>query len=319
MRSVLLVMLPCMAVVGAQAAHAHDGPRVWVGVEGSSIVTYSSDNDLDPATYQPSRLFTAAFESVGGFFSTEFPGFEVRRDGGGVAGGSVFGFGIAGPLLFFDSNAYRPVDEVFATPPQVALVLGSQFVITGGSSVDGFEFFEFGGAGDHSHLAFTYLGDGASPADGPDGVYALPLTLWSAGYSDSATFYVLLGKGVTPGGPLFDAAVDLARSTLVGGVPLPGDVDQDGDVDFDDLGLLLGAYDTAAEPRADFDTDGSVDFDDLGILLGNYGQGQPVPTVLPLELPPAADVTPIPESPATLFVALALAGLRRAQRQRRRA
>ncbi len=58
----------------------------------------------------------------------------------------------------------------------------------------------------------------------------------------------------------------------------PGDVDRDGDSDFDDLGLLLGAYATSPQPgtlaaQADFDLDGVIDFDDLGILLGVYGTG----------------------------------------------
>ncbi len=54
---------------------------------------------------------------------------------------------------------------------------------------------------------------------------------------------------------------------------IDGDVDRDWDVDFDDLGLLLGGYDDITEQRADFDYDDIVDFDDLGLLLGNYGFG----------------------------------------------
>ncbi len=55
---------------------------------------------------------------------------------------------------------------------------------------------------------------------------------------------------------------------------IDGDADVDGDVDFDDLGLLLGNYDQAGNwLGGDFDFTGLVDFDDLGLLLGNYGLG----------------------------------------------
>ncbi len=59
-----------------------------------------------------------------------------------------------------------------------------------------------------------------------------------------------------------------------------GDADSDGDVDFDDLGILLGNYDLGgfeAFTAGDSDGDGDVDFDDLGLLLGNYGFGVGAP------------------------------------------
>lgn len=57
---------------------------------------------------------------------------------------------------------------------------------------------------------------------------------------------------------------------------LPGDIDDDGDVDLSDLAALLAAYDTCQgdadyNPAADFDESGCVDLIDLGALLGNYG------------------------------------------------
>ncbi len=57
-----------------------------------------------------------------------------------------------------------------------------------------------------------------------------------------------------------------------------GDADFDNDVDFDDLGMLLGSY--GAPGDADWDRDGAVDFDDLGLLLGLYGFGAATPGVL---------------------------------------
>lgn len=61
-------------------------------------------------------------------------------------------------------------------------------------------------------------------------------------------------------------------------VPMPGDVDGDGDVDLSDLAGVLGAYgactgDPSYNPAADFDDSGCVDLSDLATLLGNYGYG----------------------------------------------
>jgi hypothetical protein len=51
----------------------------------------------------------------------------------------------------------------------------------------------------------------------------------------------------------------------------PGDVDGDGDVDFDDLLLLLGAWGPCeGDCPADFDGDGDVGFEDLLALLSNW-------------------------------------------------
>ncbi len=60
-------------------------------------------------------------------------------------------------------------------------------------------------------------------------------------------------------------------------VLFPGDVDDDGDVDPDDLYLFAGAYgtrlgDAAYNRAADFNEDGSIDPEDLYILAGNYGR-----------------------------------------------
>ncbi len=58
---------------------------------------------------------------------------------------------------------------------------------------------------------------------------------------------------------------------------IPGDVDGDGDVDYDDFIILAGAYGSSiGQPayvkEADFDDDGDVDYDDFIVLAGNYGK-----------------------------------------------
>ncbi len=52
--------------------------------------------------------------------------------------------------------------------------------------------------------------------------------------------------------------------------PIPGDIDNDGDVDIFDLSRLLADYGTS-DPDSDLDGSGEVDIFDLSLLLANYG------------------------------------------------
>ncbi|MBM4112595.1 MAG: hypothetical protein FJ253_04355 [Phycisphaerae bacterium] len=54
-------------------------------------------------------------------------------------------------------------------------------------------------------------------------------------------------------------------------VACPADFNDDGVVDGDDLGSLLGEWGACPGCDADFNDDGSVDGDDLGTLLGFWG------------------------------------------------
>ena len=56
---------------------------------------------------------------------------------------------------------------------------------------------------------------------------------------------------------------------------VPGDADQDGDVDIEDLSLLASNWDTCGKTWSDgdFTNDGCVDIEDLSLLASNWGFG----------------------------------------------
>ncbi len=101
--------------------------------------------------------------------------------------------------------------------------------------------------------------------------------------------------------------------TIVDDEFVTGDIDKDDDVDFDDLGALLGAYDSVVTPGtgADTNNDGTVDFDDLGLLLGNYGWVLPFPAELDGALLDAAPLESITVDAATMDAAPAALAPRR--------
>lgn len=275
-----LIVTATVMLCAEGIALAHDGARIWINNHNGAITTYRSDNDLSPTYYVPCRLFRTEFENFGGIYTTEFPGFEVVRDGAAVAGGTTFRFDIAGPSLYFDevAGAFVTTTEAFGPPepgpvPQIALSLSASVRVTSDGPVGGFDFFTYFATGDHSHLSFTLFGDGESASDGPAGIYAVPLTLSAPSLGTSDTFYLLIGKGVADEDPMFDTAYDIARSTLIG-VGVPGDMDCDGSVGLPDLPAFVDAVMAATDGNvnlagccnlitADMNTDGRIDGEDI--------------------------------------------------------
>ncbi|MBM4113052.1 MAG: VCBS repeat-containing protein, partial [Phycisphaerae bacterium] len=77
-----------------------------------------------------------------------------------------------------------------------------------------------------------------------------------------------------PENSVTEAAIDLVKVTgveCIGVDPCPADFNDDGMIDGDDLGTLLGSWGACPDCDADFNDDGVVDGDDLGTLLGNWG------------------------------------------------
>lgn len=230
-------VLACtLFAIAGSTAMAHEGPRIWLGNVNGVITTFHSDDDFGPSEYWPCRLFTTDMEPFFGIYTTEFPGYEVRQDGGDVTPNTTFGFNITEPALYFDeaSETFVTTGLEFGPPepgpiPQIAISLNSSIRQTGAGAVAGFNFFTFFSIGDHAHLAYTLLGNGATAGDGPSGVYAISMEITSPTLATSEPLYLLLGKDVEQGDPLFELAREIARETLIShGVP--GDMDCDGDV-----------------------------------------------------------------------------------------
>jgi hypothetical protein len=303
-------------------AFAHDGPRVWVTAQDGRIVTETSDDDFDPTTYSPAQVFTGELSQFFGTFTTQFPGYESPRDDSGAIGdGTWVGFKIAGPLLTPNANASRLVATTtrFAGElaiPQLAVTFpdapSSQQAAytryTSAGVVAGYDFTNT--ITEHSHLAYTFLGDGTSAtASGPDGVYVLPMVLTSPSLATSKWFFLTFKKGAT----------DLATQQAAGLAQTmadarPGDTNFDGAVDFTDLVTLAQNYGQPAGQwwaTGDFNFDGAVTFDDLVPLAQNYGQ----PASFAADWARAQSLVPEPASMLSLLVVMT--GTTRIRRQLR--
>ncbi|MGA1346702.1 MAG: dockerin type I domain-containing protein, partial [Ilumatobacteraceae bacterium] len=98
------------------------------------------------------------------------------------------------------------------------------------------------------------------------GLLAQAYEPWETGNADCN------GNGIPD---MRDIATGTSADADLDGIPddcgaCRADLDRDGAVDGNDLGILLGAWGTAA-PAADLDDNGIVNGDDLGILLGAWG------------------------------------------------
>jgi hypothetical protein len=268
-----IALAAAMTVAVVRVAGAHQGPRVWLDQSGGKVVTLTSDNDISPTVFTPSQVFAGSLAPLFGVFTTEFPGYEVRPIGSAVAGGTIFGFRLAGPLLTYDAGTdrLRPTSEVLPAPaPQMALSFDATARFTGPGPADGFDFFQHFGPGDHSHLAFTLLGDGTSPsAPAPDATYVVPLISTSGSLASSSWYFIVFDKNaITP---------QRERSAALAGAmaqALPGDANFDGTVNIADFSVVAANFNTTGKWWADgdFDFDASVGIGDFSALAANFNR-----------------------------------------------
>ncbi len=219
-----------LTVMLTSTAWAHDGPRVWVDQAGGRVVTLTSNNDLSPSVYTPSRLFEGQFgyDSFNGSL-TEFPGFEAPRGTEHhLANNTSFGFNITRPALFYDTTTqtFLTTQDLFGSSgvvPQIGLGLGFELFKTADGPVSGTNLLQFNATGDmsneaHSHFDIAELGNGNTVSPGPAGIYALALELTSPTLATSEEFFILFGTAgsqTAPGSPLFSEAKQVALQTLV--------------------------------------------------------------------------------------------------------
>jgi hypothetical protein len=314
----LVSLVACIAASIPVSALAHDGPRVWVSADDGQIVTKTSDDDFDPTTYMPAQVFTAELSPYFGTYTTQFPGYESPRDDSGAVGdGTWFGFKIAGPLLTpnADSTHLIATSQRFAAAaPQLAITFpdvppaqqAAYTRYTAAGVVAGYDFTNT--ITEHTHLAYTLLGDGTSAAAaGPDGVYVLPMVLTSPSLATSKWFFLTFKKGTTDAATLQAAALAHGMADV-----RPGDTNFDGSVDFADLVTLAQNY-NQNQPAGqwwatgDFNFDGAVGFDDLVPLAQNYGH----PASFAIDWTRAQSLVPEPASLSVLTASLAAASRRR--------
>ena len=295
-----------IVVAPAMAVRAHPGPRVWVNLQAQQVATWQGPYPPgDPASYSPGRVFSQPLIDDADVWSTDFPGFQ-RVPGGNVPAGTNFSYDIAGPLLFYEPAAsghgarFRIVARHFGavSSPQMAVTNELfQTKVTADGAVGGDLAFAYnGGDGDHNHLTYTLLADGATAGGGADGIYVLSLRLTSPGVTPSEPYFLLLGKNA-PTGQITDAAT-LAGNTLV----LPGDANGDGVVNFPDFQSLERSFGNtdAGWDQGDFNADGLVNYADFLVLQQNFGRrrdGSAAPAgVVP-------EVVQVPEPTAPVIVA----------------
>ncbi len=182
--------------------------------------------------------------------------------------------GIASPadIYYIDLDTPGTVPELFASALDLGLNpmdnVAALTVIRGSDTVVG----PFG-PGDRVILAL----DENSPSLPSLGVTAADLV--TIGFDLPPQVYARgseygLDANAQLSGLTFYPTDDIFASVLRHGIkngPVIGDLDDDGDVDQSDLGILLAAYGQSA--GGDIDGDGDTDQSDLGLLLSNYGFG----------------------------------------------
>jgi hypothetical protein len=128
--------------------------------------------------------------------------------------------------------------------------------------------------GDAYYHAWANFGDPAAATT--EGLLITTFEFEALAPSDGTELLVPAARGAHSVTAVLDDEVpglnivdDLGSVTVVIGGGVPGDLDGDGDVDLQDLAILLASY--GVNDGGDIDGDGDTDLNDLAILLAHYG------------------------------------------------
>jgi hypothetical protein len=139
---------------------------------------------------------------------------------------------------------------------------------------------------------------------GATGAYQVAAFVNPSG-SPTTQFFSGLDAG---GDPIAVAGLSVQAGTI--GVALPGDANLDGQVDVNDLTIVLANYNQTGMTwtQGEFTGDGTVDINDLTIVLAHYGQGLGSPV---------GSAAAVPEPSALLLIVVGIAALLAFARRRR--
>ena len=299
------VAIPAAVAVGllgtqkmAAQTFQTSGSDILPRVVNGAIVT---DAHNDPGNFNVANVLVSPyiFGLIDGDpYFTQDPGFNAPA-GSMLPAGSYLEFNILSHLYYWD-GAGRVALSAPPAGESLRYTFGiNERVITGGS--DGAAEFAAGSVVQngfiigtvnfdgalHKHLnAFIQNAAGSSdPAAVPppsSGVYfaSIEVTDSDPSISKSTPHYLMYSNGMSTAQQV-DAAEWLrdnyASGTALVYEPIPGDINLDNHVNFDDLVLLARNYGShnAAWSSGDLNGDGSVGFDDLVILARNYGASAP--------------------------------------------
>ena len=216
--------------------------------------------------------------NAGTYDGNSFAGNTTTDDGGGVylrGSGHIIGnclieanfAGDTGGGVYNDSTS-----TVFVT----SQIVDNEGVSSGGGFYNNQPGLSVAGdevAGDYNTISGNSSEFGSAiyhnVANGPDGNLPAEYVCWGTTNQQEVQemvydFFDNSGLGIVFTFPLVE------DPDCGGEVPCVGDLNDDGQVNGADLGLLLGAWDTA-DPDADLNNDGTVNGADLGLLLGAWG------------------------------------------------
>ncbi len=212
------------------------------------------------------RVFRATFGDTGISGFTSNPGFDALPSTFTV--GYRIGFDVGAPLLAWNGSGFGETDPAGPLAGErLKISFITLSITTDATAVPGFSLAVQSDGGWHRHLAFTLQPGTGSPTP-DDGIYLLELVLWSTDPTVQPSEHMWLV--MNNGRPLteHEAAEAWVIENLLP-TPCPADLQPSGQVDGQDLAILLGGWGSSGS--ADIDASGVVDGSDLTILLSAWG------------------------------------------------